>query len=282
MRRESTVTELNKRKANLIAEREDWLPRWRRIQEVVAPIFGYFHDTDRQGRRKWGSLYNDTPLFAVQVLSAGLQSGLTSPNNQWFHLTDADPAINEDYAVRKYCMDCEEIMSADMLSCGIYDAYAGTYNNLGPFGTGGFLLLEDTKQPFICVPLEIGEYCIGMDYRRQLNEFFRTVELTPAQMAEQFGKERLPETVRRAFETDQRVKFKVHHLIAPNDGRIDGERGLKGFAYLSFYWLDESEKPLAVGGYNEFPFIGGRWYQIGQDVYGYGPGEMAFGNSAQL
>ena len=282
MRRESTVTELNKRKANLIAEREDWLPRWRRIQEVVAPIFGYFHDTDRQGRRKWGSLYNDTPLFAVQVLSAGLQSGLTSPNNQWFHLTDADPAINEDYAVRKYCMDCEEIMSADMLSCGIYDAYAGTYNNLGPFGTGGFLLLEDTKQPFICVPLEIGEYCIGMDYRRQLNEFFRTVELTPSQMAEQFGKERLPETVRRAFETDQRVKFKVHHLIAPNDGRIEGERGLKGFAYLSFYWLDESEKPLTVGGYNEFPFIGGRWYQIGQDVYGYGPGEMAFGNSAQL
>ncbi|MEG1825110.1 MAG: portal protein [Cloacibacillus sp.] len=272
---------LERRRSNMLSVRQDWEPRWRQIQEVVAPIFGYFQECNRQGRRSWRALYNDTPLYAVQVLSAGLQSGLTSPNQQWYHLADPDPKVDELQEVRRYCIDCEEIMNADMLACGVYDAYAETYNNLGPYGTGGFLILEDDRRPFVCIPQETGEYCISQDFRGVINEFMRSLKMTPEQLVQRFGEKACPGNVLRAFRGDEAVEFNVHHLIAPNDGRIPVK--LAGdFEFLSCYWLDEGFDVLEVGGHNELPFVGGRWYQVGRDVYGYGPGETAFGNAAQL
>ena len=104
------------------------------------------------------TLANDTPTWSVSVMAAGMQSGLTSPNNQWFRLAPEDPELGENNKVLDYLSKCEEIMQSYMSKSGIYDAFYSAYEELGAFGIGGFLLLEDTKRGFLPVPLTIGEY----------------------------------------------------------------------------------------------------------------------------
>ena len=285
MRLDAKRHQLDRRVSDLLRERQIWETRWKDIRDNILPTHGWFDGDIKDGKRRMNTLANDTPTWSVSVMAAGMQSGLTSPNNQWFRLAPEDPELGESNKVLDYLSKCEEIMQSYMSKSGIYDAFYSAYEELGAFGIGGFLLLEDTKRGFLPVPLTIGEYAIGVDAQRAPCEFYRKLQMTPAQMVEQFGKDKVsPETLADFNNNHNNVRY-VHHLIARNDGRIDGNKGLKGKAYLSWYWedgADRGEEFLSIGGYEEFPAIISRWTVTGPNVYGFGLGEMALGDAAQL
>lgn len=284
MKLDTTRKQLDQRKAELLRERLIWEDRWKDIRDNILPTHGFFPGDIKEGRRRSTTLANDTPSWSVSVMSAGMQSGLTSPNNQWFRLAPEAPTLADNHAVQVYLSECEEVMQSYMAKSGIYDAFYNAYEELGAFGTGGFLLLEDMQTGFNPIQLTIGEYAIGIDTRRRPCEFFRRLELTPAQMVEQFGKNKVSESVRSEYQNNNGGTHIINHLIAPNDGRIDTSAGLKGKHSLSWYWEEGApgEEYLSIEGYDEFPVIISRWTVIGPNVYGYGLGEMALGDSAQL
>lgn len=284
MKLEATRQQLDRRKNELLKERLVWEDRWKDIRDNILPTHGWFEGDIKDGKRRLNTLANDTPSWSVSVMAAGMQSGLTSPNNQWFRLAPENPKLAESNKVQRYLTDCEEIMQGHFSKSGIYDAFYSSYEELGTFGIGGFLLLEDPAMGFIPVPLTIGEYAIGVNAQRKPSEFFRRIELTPAQMVEQFGEDAVSDNVKMGYKNNSNTAYVVNHLIAPNDGRIESSKGLKGKSFLSWYWEEgiAADKYLAVEGYEEFPAIISRWTLTGPNVYGFGLGEMSLGDCTQL
>ena len=284
MKLEATRQQLDRRKNELLKERLVWEDRWKDIRDNILPTHGWFEGDIKDGKRRMNTLANDTPSWSVSVMAAGMQSGLTSPNNQWFRLAPENPKLAESNEIQRYLTDCEEIMQGYFSKSGIYDAFYSSYEELGTFGIGGFLLLEDPAMGFIPVPLTIGEYAIGVNAQRKPSEFFRRIELTPAQMVEQFGEDAVSDNVKMEYKNNSNNAYVVNHLIAPNDGRIESSKGLKGKAFLSWYWEEGvvGDKYLAVEGYEEFPAIISRWTLTGPNVYGFGLGEMSLGDCTQL
>ena len=284
MRHDTTKQQLEIRKSELLRERNVWEDRWKDIRDVILPTHGFFEGDMKNGKRRMATLANDTPAWSVSVMAAGMQSGLTSPNNQWFKLVPEDSALAENQNVREYLTKCEEIQAAYMAKSGMYDVFFNSYEELGAFGIGGFLLLEDQKTAFRPLALTIGEYAIGLDASRIPNEFYRRIELTPTQMVEQFGKDKVSASVLSDFENNSMTMRVVHHLIGANDGRIETSQGLRGMPFLSWYWEDGTaeNKFLELSGFEEFPAIISRWTVSGPNIYGYGAGEMALGDASQL
>ena len=284
MKVDATRHQLDRRKSELLKERMVWEDRWKDIRDNILPSHGWFEGDIKDGKRRLSTLANDTPSWSVAVMAAGMQSGLTSPNNQWFRLSPEDPNLADNNKVQRYLTDCETIMQGYFSKSGIYDAFYSAYEELGTFGIGGFLLLEDPASGFIPVPLTIGEYAIGVDSRRRPAEFFRRIELTPAQMVEQFGEKAVSEGVLAEYRNNGTSTSVVNHLIAPNDGRIESSKGLKGKAFLSWYWEEDgsADQYLALEAFEEFPVIISRWTVTGPNIYGFGLGEMSLGDCTQL
>jgi hypothetical protein len=211
-----------------------------------------------------------------------MQSGLASPGRNWFTLALADTRLRTAEKIKAWVGQCEETMAAQMLASNFYDSFVDLQEEELAFGTAAMLIQEDPDSVFICRTLTAGEYAIDTDERGQVCRFARSLSYTAQQLVAEFGIGRLPDDLRSEIEDRERrgsgETYPVVHLIQPNERYQADTPGPAGKKYQSLWWMPGYKRPdfLRVGGYEEFPFIVGRWKVIGNDIYGRKhPGEKA-------
>lgn len=280
---DSVVSALRRRVFALERERDDWVSNWRELRRNLLPVRGRFPGEARQQRRD-SNIINSTPWDCIRILSAGLQSGLTSPSNTWFLLSTLDPELAKYPPVKEYLSRCEEIMYGSFRKCGVYNTFQTTYQEYGAFGTGAFLQEEDYNTVFRTKPLTVGSYAIGLDECDMPSSFCRSVMMSPDQIVGRFGLENVSESVRSSYRGGSQEQRNVLHLIIPNDGRIEGNAGARGKPFLSLYFEEgaPNDEVLSVGGFFEFPVLVGMWDVGEPNTYGYGPGDMALEDCKML
>jgi hypothetical protein len=263
---------------NLRKERE-----WRAYRDNYAPSRGLFSPSEGEDRKHKGTIRrNSFPMTILEESAAGMQSGLASPGRNWFTLTLADTRLRTIERVKAWVGQCEEIMAAQMLATNFYDSFVDMQEEELAFGTAAMLIDGDPDSVFVCRTLTIGEYAIDADDRGQVCRFARAMPYTAQQLVSKFGVEHLPEEIRSEVEDRERLgsgeTYVVHHLVQPNDRYQADTPGAIRMRFQSLWWMPGYQEPdfLCVSGYEEFPFIVGRWKVIGSDVYGRKhPGEHA-------
>lgn len=266
------------------ADAQVWQKTWKELSRYIAPTRGFFDaDSANDGRKiDHRSLIDSDPLLAVEVLSAGMVSGLTSPSRNWFELTLSDGNLMKQTGVRNWLYEVRRRMEEVFSRSNLYHALHGFYQEISVFGTAAFLLEEDFERVISCRTFTAGEYVLGTNEKGEINSFGREFFMTPLQMAEKFGKENLPLQIRRAAEEKRNSWFKVIHVIMPNDQADAHKTDIAHMAYVSAYFTPEG-KLLKRGGYHEFPVIAARWeVKNSSDIYGRGPGWKALGDVKML
>jgi hypothetical protein len=272
---------LKKRLALMREERENYIPRWRRISDLVAPYRGIFDD-DRPNRvtDRDRHVIDPTPIKALETLQAGMQSGLTSPSRPWFKFRVSDPALASLPPVLQWTDDVRDLVLAAIARSNLYDCFFDLYGEVAAFGTGALLIEPDPREVVHGRVLTAGEYCVAYDPVGRPNAFGRKLWMNAGQMRERFGEEALSDSVKNSLENSRYETdwFRVCHLIVPDENRQTR------FPYMSVYWEDSqgAEKELLVGGHDEFPVMVPRWLTAGSDTYGYGPGYLAASEAATL
>lgn len=279
---------LKKRHEALKMERSSWLARWREIADHLRP--GALRDNRgdvNKGDNRHGKIINFTPLEAVRTLASGMMAGVTSPSRPWFRLTIAgETELVQAPGVKEWLSACEKVLREDMARSNFYKELHRLYLDLGPFGTVPLLLDEDTEDGVRAYVVPAGSYCLATSPRGDVDTLFREVSYTVAQLAKDFGLEACSESVQRLHADGQLdVRVEVTHAILPNDTMREGALGPDGKPWLSAWW--EAAAPadtgfLRVAGYYERPFMCPRWEQVGEDVYGRGPGFAALGDCKAL
>ena len=266
------------------AEAQVWQKTWKELSRYIAPTRGFFDgDSANNGQKiDHKSLIDSDPLLAVEILSAGMVSGLTSPSRSWFELSLSDADLMQHKSARDWLYEVRRRMEEVFSHSNLYHALHGFYQEISVFGTAAFLLEEDFERVISCRTFTAGEYVLGSNEKGEINSFGREFFMTPAQMKEKFGSENLPLQIRRAAEEKRNTWFKVFHVIMPNEQADKNKADNLHMPYISAYFTPEG-KLLKRGGYHEFPVIAARWeVKNSSDIYGRGPGWKALGDVKML
>lgn len=275
-----------KRWSSLSNERSSWIAHWREISDVVSPRSGRFlHSQRNMGNKRHNKIYDSTSTRALNVLAAGLMSGLTSPSRPWFRLATTNQEMNDIHQVKTWLAQVEHMMQTVFQQSNIYTALHNMYEELGAYGTAACVILPDYDDVIRCYPLTIGEYAIATNWRGEVDTLYREFDKTVAEIVGEFGIENVSESVKNMYENRQFDEWiTIIHAIEPRKIDKSGRADAKSMPFKSVYIEKggDSEKVLRESGFKRFPAICPRWSVSGGDIYGASPAMVALGDIKQL
>ncbi len=276
-----------RRKSALYSERSSWDSHWKEISEYQLPRAGRFFHTDRnQGKKRHNNIYDNTAMFSLRTLAAGMMAGMTSPARPWFRLGIKDKDLMESYPVKTWLHDTGELIRAIYSQSNTYRALHSIYEELGAFGTAANFVLPDFDNVIHNYPLTIGEYAIATNYKGEVDTVVREVDMTVAQIVRQFGLNNVSTSVKNMWDNgNYDAWITIIHMVEPRRERDVTKKDAKNKKFASCYFesgADNPEKFLLESGFNRFPAVTPRWVVTGNDIYGTSPGMECLGDVKQL
>lgn len=272
----------------LKGDRSSFDEQWKELSSLILPRHGEFSATNRDNKSgAFNKIYDSTATRALDVLGAGMQSGVTSPSREWFRLAAPDSGLNDDHQVKEWLSTVETILQAIFAKSNTYRALHSIYKELGCFGTGASVIIPDHQNVIHHYPLTAGEYCLATDARGRVNTLYREFRLTVAEMVEEFGFGNCSAGVQRMFESGNNHDelMTILHVIEPRSARDVTKSDNLNMAWGSYYMeMDANEgKLLRESGFPFFPVVAPRWSVSSGSVYGTNcPAMTALGDIKQL
>ena len=275
------------RKSALWSERSSWVSHWRDISDYQQPRAGRFFVTDRnKGDKRANNILDNTAVFGVRTLAAGMMSGMTSPARPWFRLEIQDKDLMEAGAVKAWLHETAVLLRAIFAGSNTYRSLHTLYEELGLFGTAATIVLPDFDNVLHHYPLTVGEYALGTNQRGEVDTLCREFQMTVAQVVEQFGLDNCSDTVKNLYGRHQLDSWvDIVHMVQPRRERDYAKQDGRNKRFASCYLepgRENFDKFLSESGFDAFPALTPRWVVTGNDVYGTSPGMECLGDVKQL
>lgn len=279
---------MNQRVSSLERERERWKTHWSECRDYIMPEHGYALDDEdgynqNDGEKKHSLIIDATASDAVEVLAAGLQSGMTSPARPFFKLVPSDPGMLNYGPAKEWLAEVERLLFYVFSRSNIYNAFHHSYLEIGGFSTAAMAIMENYDTVIRARPFTIGEYALAVNADNKVDTFYRTCRMSARAFKEKFGTDRLSNAIKNALTSRPDDEFVMCQMIEPNDDRFK-VKDARGRKFRSIYWEKhgDGESLLNVAGYNEFPVASPRWTVVGNQTYGRGPGMKVLGDVKML
>lgn len=279
----------------LVSQLEDevyeWKAHWADIAAYMTPRRGKYlnSSTDKRndGAKKNQKIINGVCYDAIQIISAGIQGGLTSPARPWFTLATTDEKLKEIASVKQWLHTVRKEMLNVFSRSNFYNSLHQVYAELATFGVCPMLIEQDDDTVIRCRPFTIGEYTLSLDARYRVDTMCRKFTMTARQIVQKFGEENVSQPILSAIKTDRgESEFEIIHVIEPNSEKNSDKDDSESMEYSSVYFEVNSSsddgKFLRKSGYHTMPFVAPRWSVSGVDTYGDSPGMNALGDAKQL
>lgn len=270
----------------LWTERSSWDAHWREIAAYSFPRASRFLQSDvNRGTKKHNLIHDNTAIFALRTLAAGMMSGMTSPARPWFRLALRDRDLMEYGPVKAWLHAVAEKMRAVFSASNTYNALHQCYEELGAFGTWANFVRPSFQTVIHHYPMTVGEYALAVDDMGRVDTLARKLHMTVSQLAKQFPRESLSTAVRNLIDRNSLDAWvPVMHFIAPRSDLDPTKRDARNMRFESVYLEAGSNEDrfLGVGGFERFPALCPRWVVTSNDTYGRSPGMDCLGDVKQL
>jgi hypothetical protein len=266
---------LDTRWSDLKGIRSNWEIAWEELRHYVRPDVMSFIGDQTRGQERHYRRFDGTAPWALEQLASGLNSFLTSPNDQWFTLSVFGKPMNElTNPQKKWLQDVANIIYQEYseTEVGWNSATHENYLDLGTFGTSVLFQGEVARKNRLTFrPYELSTCYLDEDEDGLIDVNYRIDMLSKRQIMQRWPKS-VPEAVMKDESTTK--KWKVVHAVEPRDdlGSLGKGRGSINKPYSSIYWMPECNEILDEGGYDEFPYAIPRWGKLTGETYGRGPG----------
>nr|DAE41687.1 MAG TPA: head to tail connecting protein [Bacteriophage sp.] len=265
-------------------DRSGWEPLWKDLRDYILPDMGCFTGEDvHQGGKRYQRLFDAEAANATDILAAGLLGGVSSPSRPWLRLTTMDADLDQSPDVKQWLSAVQDVMLMQFAKSESYNALHRSYLELPVFGTACSIVQRHPKKVLDLSNLTVGEYWLADDPFGRVDTMYRRLSMTAKQMAQSFGVDALPDSVRTMLRSNPFHRFDVVHAIEPRIERDIMKHDGINKPYASVYFLEAyPEKPLSEGGFDDFPVLAPRWITTAGSVYGRGPGAKALSASKAL
>jgi hypothetical protein len=269
--------------------RQSYYAHWKELSEFIQPRNGVFDEArlSDPGKKKHGSIINNTATRALATARSGLLAGASSPARPWFKFQASNPAVRESQAVQEWIHSAEKLILDILHASNFYVSAGKVFEQALIFATGGMLQVDDFEDVTRFHPQPIGTFCIRQNTRGDVDTFARELEYTVEELVEKFGLENCTDSVKNSYETKSYARrVKVRHIILPNTAPQFKKGFSRKLPFRGVYYEPASNptgKFLEDKGFHEFPFMNLRWDVEGEEDYGVlSPGMAALGDVKQL
>lgn len=282
------VSDYLRRWGSLDTEYSSWRTHYKELSQFLLPRTGRFFVEDRnRGDRRHQSIYDSSGSDALDVMSAGLMAGMTSPARPWFRLATSDPDLMKFAPVKVWLADVTRGMLDIFSRSNTYRALHQMYEELGVYGTAASIVLDDVKDGIRHYPLTCGEYRISVDDRGEVNTLYRQFQQQVSQLVAQFGLANCSSNVQSLYKSGSPDAWvTIMHCIEPRSDRdprrVDALNMRWKSVYVEVGKDGRGEGILRESGWNMFRALVPRWKTTGGDIYGDSPGMKALGDVMQL
>lgn len=259
----------------LAAARGVWENHWREVAERVRPQQNFFQMIQRpDGDKRNEKIFDATAPLALSKFTAAVIS-MSFPATQTYHklqLGDEDLARNT--TVRRYLDQVnDKLFKVRYAPKANWQSQSGeVIMDIGAFGTG-ILFVDDVLGVGIRYKaMPLAQCFIAEDAYGRVDTLHRRFQWTAHQAASKFGRDKLPEMMQKALDTEPQKKFWFLHCVKPNMDKKPGRRDYQGMDWWSCYiCIDEGRKILDEGGFRVFPFAVPRFETSPNEFYGRSP-----------
>jgi len=268
--------ELRERFKSKVVKRAIWENHWQELADFILPNKNSITTKRSKGEKTNTHLFDNTAIQANELLAGALHGLLTNPYTQWFELYTGNPDIDSDDGARLWLQDSTRRMHTVINDSNFQTEIHEYYLDLPAFGTAPLLMEEDEETIVRFMAIHIGNIYISENNKGFIDEAYRTFEWPARLIVANFGLDEanLSKKVMSAYKQNSDEVFKLLHGVYPN-ADTDSSGKLSNFPFISHYTVLDEDEDISVKGFNEFPFIIGRWSKISDEEYGRGPGMTA-------
>lgn len=280
----SSRSRLLSRKSALWNELAKRRTEWEDIRDYIIPRAGRFDELTRTADRssRYTHIYDSTGLRALRTLAAGMMAGMTSPAKPWFKLATPDPGLGEFAPVKQWLNQVTTLQRDIFARSNTYNSLHTLYEELGGFGTGLDIVVDDFEDVIRHYPMTVGEYALATSERGVVDTFMRTLLMTVEQVVRKFGIKNVSMTIKNLYDLGNfDALIPVLHYVAPRQDRDTRKLDAINMKWQSCYFEagGNENKYLSEGGFKRFPALAPRWaVSSSSEVYGDGPGHEAIGD----
>lgn len=268
----------------IAAERGTWENTWQNVADHVIGRGDFTTHTIEGGRQRVQQIYDSTAQQSASLLAGGLNSLMTNPAAEWFHLRPEDPRLLEDDDVALWFEDAEMSMYSTLNSptARFHPQSHEVYLELVAYNTAGFFVDDVPGVGPLFSSRPLSELFIAEDAHGRVDTVFRAFRFTAKQAVDAWG-DGAPEAAKKALSKgDTQGKQRYLHMVKratdprPMPFRPSGRPWEAAFIDL------ERKEIIESGGYDEMPYMIPRWEKDASETYGRGPGITALSDAKML
>ena len=257
------------------------------------------------GWRYNSEIIDSTPRQALNILKAGMLSGICSPSRHWFKLDVASNIRNQFPSIKEWLDETTTAMRTRIAKTNFYEQAQVIFGDTGAFATGCMFVDKDQDRLIKTSTQPVGSYYLGVNEDYKIDMYFREYVMTVRQVVNKFCKDpfdgkydfaNVSETIKTHFNNGEfENEVLIGHLILPNHDFDPLSDWSKKKKYISHYFelgfrgndrqgYEVSQQAvLSERGYDKFPVLSPRWARTGEDIYGTDcPGMTTLGDCFQL
>lgn len=287
--------------AEMEATRRPIEPHWRDVADYLLPYRLRLELSEaNRSERKNHLIIDETSTLGLRTLPNGMMAGIHSPAQPWVRLTTEDPELAEFGPAKEWY----DYVTRDMLSIfdgsTLYQSLPTCYKDMAGFAIGAMSIEENFDDVIYTQTYKPGSYLIARDDFGMVNVLTRKYRMTVRQIVKRWPKGHYSVYLKNLIELKRWETYvDICHVTAPNEdydatkaetmsdrkmfrscyyelGSADGASGyLKG--------KEGEELFLSERGFDEFPFVCGRWERDEEGPWGSDcPGMVAIGGTREL
>lgn len=278
-----TGEEIIKRYTALDGANSNWKALWQEIGDYLLPRRSDANKTVTAGTKTTSQIKSSTPGKCLTTLGSVLNSSLTNIDSEWFVIRLSNKALNELQEVKLWLDDVTDITRQAFYDSNFALAVYEFFIDLAALGTGAMYLEEGLSNLLQFTTFPVTSSPIAESPEGVVDTIFRPFKFTARQAEMKWGRDKLPEKVRKSLENGKDDdEYTFIHAVFPRTVRDENSPFARDMPYASYYVELQSKQVVSEGGYFEFPFSITRWSKMSGEVYGRGPGDDALPDIKQL
>lgn len=256
--------------------RQSFESQWNDVIEQVLPRYRRFATQPSQspGEKRTQRIYDATSMLALRHFAAAMDSMITPRTQKWHKLSVSDESLRDVPSVKAYLETVTNTLFAHRYQwrANFASQSGETYIGHGAFGAGGLMIDDVLGQGIRYRNVRLNRLWFAEDAYGIVDKAHITWTLTARQAAQKWGRDALPESIKRALERAPETKFEFLHAIRPRVRRDDTLIGNRNMPIQSVWLtLDAGSHVIEHSGYRVFPVAIGRFYATDDSAYGYSP-----------
>lgn len=263
----------------IASKRGIWEKHWEEVALKVLPYYStsfYAQGNMTPGVKRNQEQYDITANSALWKFSAAMESMLTPAGSKWHRLRCTNPDLMKIREVAMWFDTVNDLMFhyRGSPNSNFQSQQHDGYVSIGAFGTSSLFIDQlDSRygKGLRYRHVHLGELFFAANHQGIIDTVYRRFKMTLRQIAQKWGKEKMPDTLVSKLETKPEDEVQVIHCVRPNNDYEAGNLTVKGMKFQSYYIIKDDKTLMAEEGYKSFPYAIARYLTAPGELYGRSP-----------